>query len=310
MVQPFTELERAGWIQGQLDYATPNTIEMERCKPDSIILQCRYMASTIRDIERVKTFSNARRIYEIDDYIIDVPKKNAHSRNMPQNMRELVSRGISLCDRVVVSTQPLADALSSMHDDIRVVPNMLAMHMWSDLKSHRQTTLKPRVGWAGGTSHQGDLELLAEVVRELADEVDWVFFGMCPEVLRPYVKEYHTGIAMSLYPQKLASLNLDLALAPLESNLFNDCKSNLRLLEYGACGFPVVCADTKAYQGYLPCTRVAGNSTQAWLEAIRMHLDDPQASYRQGDALREVVLRDFMLTPDKLQHWANAWLAD
>ncbi|UVL63149.1 glycosyltransferase [Pseudomonas sp. B21-032] len=310
VVQPFTELERAGWIQGQLDYATPNTIEMERCKPDSIILQCRYMASTIRDIERVKTFSSARRIYEIDDYIIDVPKKNAHSRNMPQNMHELVSRGISLCDRVVVSTQPLADALSSMHHDIRVVPNMLAMHMWSDLKSHRQTTLKPRVGWAGGTSHQGDLELLAEVVRELADEVDWVFFGMCPEVLRPYVKEYHTGIAMSLYPQKLASLNLDLALAPLETNLFNDCKSNLRLLEYGACGFPVVCSDTKAYQGYLPCTRVAGNSTQAWLEAIRMHLDDPQASYRQGDALREVVLRDFMLTPDKLQHWANAWLAD
>ncbi|MBF4207561.1 glycosyltransferase [Pseudomonas donghuensis] len=310
VAQPFTELERAGWIQGQLDYATPNTIELERCKPDSIILQCRYMATSSRQIEHIKEFSNARRIYEIDDYIIDVPQKNAHRRNMPENIRELVSFGIALCDRVVVSTQPLADALSSLHHDIRVVPNMLATQMWSGLQSHRQTSLKPRVGWAGGTSHRGDLELLADVVKELANEVDWVFFGMCPDVLRPYVKEFHTGIAMSLYPQKLASLNLDLALAPLESNLFNDCKSNLRLLEYGACGFPVVCADTKAYQGYLPCTRVIGNTTQAWLEAIRMHLADPQASYRQGDALREVVLRDFMLTPDKLQPWANAWLAD
>ncbi|MGH8482996.1 MAG: glycosyltransferase, partial [Pseudomonas sp.] len=115
---------------------------------------------------------------------------------------------------------------------------------------------------------------------------------------------------LALYPQKLASLDLDLALAPLEVNLFNDCKSNLRLLEYGACGFPVICTDTKAYQGYLPCTRVISNSTGEWIDAIRMHLADPAASYRQGDALREAVMRDYVLTEHNLQHWANAWLAD
>ncbi|WP_433886507.1 glycosyltransferase [Pseudomonas vranovensis] len=310
VAQPFTELENAGWIQGQMDYGTPSTIALGRHEPDVIILQCRYMPQSLKDFDRIKRFSNARRIYEIDDYIIDVPKKNAHSRNMPDNMREMVSRGISMCDRVVVSTAPLAEALSSMHHDIRVVPNMLASHLWTGLQSRRQTSVKPRVGWAGGTSHRGDLELIVDVVRELADQVDWVFFGMCPDLLRPYIKEFHSGIALAYYPQKLASLNLDLAVAPLESNLFNDCKSNLRLLEYGACGFPVVCADTKAYQGYLPCTRVIGNSPQAWLEAIRMHLADPKASYRMGDELREVVLRDYVLTQDNLQHWANAWLAD
>jgi len=99
-------------------------------------------------------------------------------------------------------------------------------------------------------------------------------------------------------------------LAPLEQNLFNDCKSNLRLLEYGACGFPVICTDTKAYAGYLPCTRVRDNTSSHWLDAIRMHLSDPLASYRQGDALREAVLRDYVLNDHHLQHWANAWLAD
>ncbi|MGH8438746.1 MAG: glycosyltransferase [Pseudomonas sp.] len=310
VTQPFTELERAGWIQGRINYSTPGTIEVERDKPDTIILQCRYMSSSIEEFERIKRFSNARRVYEIDDYILEVPKKNDHARKMPSNMRELVTRGIALCDRLVVSTQPLADALSNMHRDIRVVPNMLAPHLWLGLQSRRQTSLKPRVGWAGGTSHRGDLELIADVVKELANEVDWVFFGMCPDALRPYVKEFHSGVQLEIYPQKLASLDLDLALAPLETNLFNDCKSNLRLLEYGACGFPVICADTKAYQGYLPCTRVVGNTPQAWLDAIRMHLADPQASYRQGDQLREAVLRDYVLTRDNLQHWANAWLAD
>ena len=308
--QPFQELERAGWIQGRLNYMLPSPIELERSQPDVIILQCRYTTGSLEEMARIKRLFSARRIYEIDDYIIDVPERNEHRRNMPGNMREMVSRGIALCDRLVVSTEPLADALSDMHHDIRVVPNMLCGSLWGGLKGRRQTSARPRVGWAGGTSHRGDLELLADVVRTLANEVDWVFFGMCPDVLRPYIKEFHAGVQLHLYPQKLASLNLDLALAPLEQNLFNDCKSNLRLLEYGACGFPVVCADTKAYQGYLPCTRVVGNSSRAWLEAIRMHLADPQASYRQGDELRETVLRDYVLTQDKLQHWANAWLAD
>ncbi|MEG0860207.1 MAG: glycosyltransferase [Pseudomonas sp.] len=310
VAQPFAELELAGWIQGRVDYASPGLIELEREKPDVMILQCRYTQGNINDMAQYKRFSNARRIYELDDYIIEPSKKNDHARNMPSNMRELVSKAIALCDRVVVSTEPLADALSSMHSDIRVVPNMLAAALWTGLASERQSSARPRVGWAGGTSHRGDLELLLEVIKTLADQVDWVFFGMCPDVLRPYVKEFHPGISFAQYPRKLASLNLDLALAPLEQNLFNDCKSNLRLLEYGACGFPVICTDTKAYAGYLPCTRVRENTTEQWLEAIRMHLGDPLASYRQGDALREAVLRDYVLNEHHLQHWANAWLAD
>ncbi|MBC3437632.1 glycosyltransferase [Pseudomonas sp. BW16M2] len=310
VVQPFTELEQRGWIQGRINYSTPGLIELERERPDVLILQCRYMPHSIRELSQLKRYSGARRIYELDDYVIEPSQKNDHVRNLPGNIRELVREGVGLCDRVVVSTEPLADALSSMHDDIRIVPNMLSAPLWTGLTSERQTSARPRVGWAGGTSHRGDLELLLEVIKTLANEVDWVFFGMCPEMLRPYVKEFHPGISFADYPRKLASLNLDLALAPLEQNLFNDCKSNLRLLEYGACGFPVICTDTKAYAGYLPCTRVKDNSSGQWLEAIRMHLADPQASYRQGDALREAVLRDYLLTPHHLQHWANAWLAD
>ncbi|MGE8323465.1 MAG: glycosyltransferase family protein, partial [Pseudomonas sp.] len=210
----------------------------------------------------------------------------------------------------VVNEQALADALSSMHSDFRVVPNMLNPQAWLGLRSHRGTSTKPRVGWGGGTSHSGDLEIISEAVRELADEVHWVFFGMCPDELRPYIHEFHPVVSLAKYPAKLASLNLDLALAPLEFHIFNDCKSNLRLLEYGACGYPVICTDTEAYRGYLPCTRVLGNSTKEWVEAIRSHLADPQASYRMGDELREAVLRDYMLHDDNLRHWEWGWLAD
>lgn len=139
--------------------------------------------------------------------------------------------------------------------------------------------------------------------------MEWVFFGMCPERIRPYIHEFHGGVPIEQYPALLASLDLDLALAPLEPNLFNECKSNLRLLEYGACGFPVICTDAVCYRGDLPVTRVK-NRFKDWLDAVRMHLADLDATARQGDALRERVLGEWMLKGENLQRWRSAWLPD
>ena len=310
VAQPFRALEAAGQVIGSIAYESPSIVQLARMDPDAVVLQLRHSAGAVQEIERMTRFSNARRIFEIDDYVLSTPKNNAHARNKAADIEQHLRECIGLCDRLVVSTEALGEALSSMHRDIRVVPNMLAPHLWLGLQSVRGASTKPRVGWGGGTSHGGDLEIIAEVVRALANDVEWVFFGMCPESLRPYIHEFHPVIGLQDYPGKLASLNLDLALAPLEFHIFNDCKSNLRLLEYGACGYPVICSDTRAYQGDLPCTRVVSNSTQEWLQAIRMHLDDPQASYQLGDALREAVLRDYVLRDDNLQHWEWGWLAD
>jgi glycosyltransferase involved in cell wall biosynthesis len=310
VVQPLEELEAAGRIVSRVAYETPTLVQIERSRPDVVILQGRYFENAIREAVDLKRYFNSRLIFELDDLVTNVPKKNDHARDLPPTVADSIQKVIAQCDRVVVSTEPLADALAGMHQDIRVVPNMLATELWSNLHSKRRTSRKPRVGWGGGTSHRGDLELIADVVRLLADEVEWVFFGMCPDILRPYVHEFHGVIGLSVYPAKLASLNLDLALAPLEFHPFNDCKSNLRLLEYGACGYPVICSNTAAYGGYLPCTRVLTNSTAEWLEAIRMHLADPEASYRMGDELKRTVMRDYMLRADNVQHWASAWLGD
>ncbi|PWB33553.1 glycosyl transferase family 2 [Pseudomonas sp. SDI] len=310
VIQPLVELEAAGWVTEQQFFEIPTSVELERSSPDVVVLQGRYTEGFVKEIERLKTYSKGFCIYELDDYVIKVPKKNGHLKHTPRDLEGSLRRGIARCDRLVVSTQPLADALADTHHDIRVVPNMLAERLWTHLRSQRRTSRKPRIGWGGGTSHTGDLEVIAEVVKTLAHEVEWVFFGMCPPELRPYLHEFHPPVALELYPAKLASLNLDLALAPLEYHIFNDCKSNLRLLEYGACGYPVIVTDTAAYRGYLPCTRIKRNTTEEWLEAIRMHLADPDASYRMGDRLREEVLRDYVLRADNCQHWYTGWMPD
>ncbi|MDU9389173.1 glycosyltransferase [Pseudomonas sp. zfem002] len=308
VIKPLTELEAAGWVTQQQYFEIPSNVELARSAPDVAILQGRYTEGFIKEIERLKTYSKGFVIYELDDYVIKVPKKNGHLKHTPRDLEGSLRRGIARCDRLVVSTEPLADALSDTHHDIRVLPNMLAEELWVGRRAQRRTSSKPRVGWGGGTSHTGDLEVIAEVIKTLANEVEWIFFGMCPPALRPYIHEFHPPVGLGAYPAKLSSLNLDLALAPLEFHIFNDCKSNLRLLEYGACGYPVIVTDTAAYRGYLPCTRVKSNSTEEWLEAIRMHLADPEASYRMGDQLHDEVMRNYVLRPEHVQVWYDGWM--
>src|SRR5690606_24915032 len=176
-------------------------------------------------------FSRVFKVAELDDYLPNVPLKSIHRGQLPNDVRKTMRAALKLMDRLVVSTDPLAEVLRDLHPDIRVSRNRLPVDWWGELSGRRRQGRRPRVGWAGGSSHRGDLEMVADVVQALAGEVEWVFMGMCPGRLRPYVHEFHPGVAIEDYPARLASLDLDLAIAPLEDNQFNRCKSNLRVLE-------------------------------------------------------------------------------
>ena len=310
VIQPLDALRAAGRADGALTYGVPQLMHLERYAPDSLVLQRPLSQESLAAAQRIHAFSQAFKVYELDDYLPNLPVRSVHRAQMPKDIVRALRKGLGYVDRFVVSTDVLAHELRDFHSEIQVVRNRLDLGWWGNLPvSQRRTSARPRVGWAGGAGHTGDLELIADVVKALADEVDWVFFGLCPERLRPYVKEFHPGVRIDLYPAALARLNLDLALAPLEDNLFNACKSNLRLLEYGICGVPVVCSDLACYRDDLPVTRVR-NRFRDWVEAIRMHLHDLDATAQAGDALREAVRRDWMLDEQALDTWQQAWLAD
>nr|WP_260679725.1 glycosyltransferase [Pseudomonas mendocina] len=310
VIQPFQAQQNAGLLDGTLATSLMPPEDVQRLDPDVLLFQRQVSAPQLEHMARLKRFSHAFKVYELDDYLPNLPLKNLHREHMPRDILKSLRRGLGLVDRFVVSTEALAEAFAGLHSDIRVVANRLPPQWWDGLRGQRVRGGKPRVGWAGGSGHTGDLALIADVVRELADEVEWVFFGMCPDNIRPYVHEFHPGVGIERYPAALARLNLDLALAPVEQNLFNECKSNLRLLEYGACGFPVICSDIRCYQGDgLPVTRVK-NRFKDWVDAIRMHLSDLDASAHLGDELQAQVRRDWMLEGGNLEAWRKAWLPD
>ncbi|MDP2808965.1 MAG: glycosyltransferase [Rhodocyclaceae bacterium] len=303
---PMRALIEAGRVQGWTDYHFFEPVEIAPLELDAVILQRQTTDEQIATMERHHRHTKALKVFELDDLLIQLPGRSIHRTHIPSDVVDRLRRAVPLCDRFVVSTEPLAEAYRGLNGDIRVVKNTLERSRWGDLKPLRRQSAKPRVGWVGGIGHTGDLEMIADVVRELANEVDWVFMGMCPDALRPFIREYHNGVHFEQYPARVAALNLDLALAPLEINPFNEAKSHLRILEYGILGYPVVCSDIFPYQGDFPVTRVR-NRTNDWIGAIRGHLADMDATAKMGDDLKRVIERDWMIE-DHLDVWLAAWL--
>ncbi len=286
----------------------PSVPELARAKPTVLFLQNAFTEFHIEHLEDYAEFlPDVFRVFGQDDIVFSVPQKSAARKHFGKDTKARVRKAVSLCHRAIVTTEPIAEAMRGMVDDIRVMPNYLERSRWGDLQPPRNERRKLRVGWAGAQQHQGDLEFILPVVEATANEVDWIFMGMCPPKLRYHVAEAHPAVAFDEYPAELAKLDLDLAIAPLELNRFNAAKSNLRLLEYGAVGYPVIATDILPYQG-APVTRVP-NNPQAWIKAIREHIHELEATRTAGERLRQWVLSDWMLD-QHLGEWLRALLPD
>ena len=308
---PLRQIAKAGLAQ--TDCTTPykvnqqrivNLAELARTGANTVISHAGIANNALKALKDYKEYLDVFSVFTLDDLITAVPDGNNFKRNVPPEPRKRLREALSYSDRLIVTTEPLADFCRDMIDDIKIIPNSLEDELWLPLSSIRGVSNKPRVGWAGAQQHADDLAFIVDVVKETANEVDWVFFGMCPAEIKDYIAEEHQFLlSFNDYVEKLASLNLDLAIAPLALHPFNEAKSNLRLLEYGVFGWPVICTDIYPYQN-APVKRVQ-NKKEAWIAAIRERINDLDAAYKEGDELRKWVLDNYMLS-NQLDKWANA----
>lgn len=286
-------LENHALAKTLLPLAPPSIGEMARIAPTTLILQQTITPAAQEWLERLRKATGQFTVFVLDDFL-----PADHHTDLQATLRHV--------DRVVVSSNALAESCAAWHKEILVVSPGLSPFMWGKLNVQRNSGVKPRIGWVGDSSTASDLDIIHSVVRQLADRVDWVVMGYCPPSLRQYVAEYHAGTSFAHYPQALASLKLDVVVEPLADTARNRHRSSVRLLEFGACGYPVICSDIPGMQTPEPVTRVK-NSAKSWTEAITKHLDKVLAA-RQADNLHSWVHNEGLLTEASLRKRLDVWV--
>ncbi|MDA8154373.1 MAG: glycosyltransferase [Acidithiobacillus sp.] len=304
ILSPARALFRAGRVQTMETMQLLTPPEMLQSAPDSVIFQLQMEDHQARGIQQWMDYCpDTLRVFEVDDLVIHLPMKNAHRPHIHPDIIKRLRNTAKRMDRMVVTTDYLAEQYQGWNQDIRVVPNFIERARWGGLSTQIVPGARPRVGWVGGISHQGDLEIIQDVVKATYRDIDWVFMGMCPESMRPYVT-FVPPVPFDQYPQKVASLGLELALAPLEMHPFNMAKSHLRILEMGILGIPVLATDILPYQGF-PISRVKNRYTD-WIGAVRDLVADREALRSAGETLRAHIGQHWILE-DRLDLWESAW---
>lgn len=247
-------------------------VAREAAEFDVVVFQIDHSPRTIGLVRALQAIGK-KCVFEIDDAFDAMEDWHSFADQYKRDEeRALVVQMMQVCDAVVVSTDWLRDRYAKHAKRIEVVPNMIPLADWPKAKP---TGRGFRVLWAGSPSHSGDLKVVAAALSRFAaahEDATLVFFGRQPVDLeaRPSQIEVHDFVEFKDYPLRLADLAADVAIAPLADVPFNHAKSNVKLLEYWATGYPVVASCVGPYASTIVSGRngILCEDEQDWTAAL------------------------------------------
>jgi len=234
--------------------------------------------------------------YDIDDVMHkdDIPKYNS-GWEAYQNDQYMINieQIMNLCDYITVTTEEIKQYYHKRFNvpsqNILVVPNYLPRWWIGEgynldriaARYDQNITTKPRIGFACSITHfdifnrndgVDDFSHINDFIRSTVDKYQWVFVGGHPKQLEDLIAdkkiEAYSGFDILNYPAFFNNLNIDVVVAPLQNNVFNRCKSNIKFLEMSALGIPCICQNIEAYRRYTDLLFDTANDLQNKIDDI------------------------------------------
>lgn len=277
-VVPYRALQALGHDVTFSDYAPkpgsemPDVLSVQRVVSPRLVDELRYLR---------ETYPAMRIIHETDDnFSALLPTNPSYPTQRPgTSEHKAMEAAMRLADACVVSTLPLATECRRYNERQFVCPNAFddaIVDRWLP----RAFPLEPkvpnqvRIAWAGSATHKADLEMIRkplESVMRLHPQVRLVLAGAdyrdaFSRDLWPRMEFAGATVATRTYTaadvaspslpsvryyRLLDSLDADIGIAPIEQTLFNDCKSDLKLMEFGLMGIPAVASRFGPYRRYM-----------------------------------------------------------
>lgn len=286
-------------------------ISTEICAADSdeadvVIFQRACISRSLTEVRRRADDGKAS-IVDLDDLIHDIPDynpaKEAVRLERQAETYEAIARYATL---LTYSTAPLERIYRSYLSEVypkhefrsAVLPLFIDPEAWmivhpSPLYARHDAVV---IGWEGSGTHAGDLAVVAPALKIIMEQNRHVWFAL-GQCTRPEFKGPLSALPRERCIEFLwdgfVHLGLrytsmfDIGIAPLAENMFNRCKSDLKLLTYGLAGVPCVATDLDPYE----CcpNRVVRNDPNQWVRVLQRLIDDEVERKAQGEHTRRWV---------------------
>jgi O-antigen biosynthesis protein len=185
-------------------------------------------------------------------------------------------------DCVWFSTKNLADLYRSDCRAQAVIPNRLDPRLWVNYrKRDRVPAFVPpyKLLYMGTATHDADFEAVLPALDALYEKAPGSFDLTVIGALRnPPQRKWLRILSLpkgfSKYPYfcrwLIGQNEYDIGLAPLVDNEFNECKSDIKFLDYSALGVPTVCSRVSAYKAVIDSGLVVSceNTKEDWTQTL------------------------------------------
>lgn len=224
-------------------------------------------------------------VYEVDDLLFDIPKYNYFANEYYEKQKEFCIKNIQAALHCTTSTNFLKKQLQKYNPNVTVFPNYLPKYLWHSINKFKDNKHKKlKILWAGSSTHfsdkiniKNDLDIVCDAFFKTYNKYEWVFFGSVPPRIQQSGKpfSFFSWKTNSEYPRFIKNLDIDIAIGSLVENDFNKAKSNIKRLEYTACGFAGIYASFPGSPYEDATCTYKYNNVDELLEKIQM-LEDPK----------------------------------
>ncbi len=240
--------------------------------------------------------------YDLDELLTDLPADNPHIAEY-ERCRKYICDSIRRATAVIVPSYALAGAFGEYNRNIVVLPTLIEDTLWNFPTRDRKSPVV--IGYAGTPIDNADLESIAEALEKISvkygPRVSFRFPGYATERLcaLPGSSLLRFGATYESYAQTLQRAAIDIGLAPLTDNPFNRCKSNIKWLEYSACGIAGIYANLPPYASCIDHGKtglLVSSNPETWVDAISKLIDGPDYRATIARQARETVLSHYSVS--------------
>ena len=263
--------------------------------------------------------------YDTDDLLTNLYKGHRlYDVYQERKLDELTKVLYYNADLVTVTQAKFAHRISEFcSGTLAVIKNAIDFDLpcWNLPRQYRTKSKQPcRIGWVGGIHHEQDVKQIRGLGLSLngkvgPEKVYWQFFGRPPltpdvdpndwqqnvwdeyqRLLTGGTKHRNWSVYNAMPSDRYGAFyrDIDVAIAPLEWNDFNDSKSEIKLMEAGRYGLPLVATDCGCYDeviengvtGYLISKE---NKIGDWVKALSKCIKDPKHAREMGKNLSDIV---------------------
>lgn len=323
-VTPYGLLAQNGYIELETT-SGQNPAVIDNLRHYDAVVFARADSPAASLLLREAKLAGLRVVFDIDDNLIllppSIPAYSAwHERGTTRITPRLwyLKRNIRLADVLTVSTEALGRQLCNGEphnfrgrNDFILLPNQILASDW-DVAPAEKPPGEIWVTWWGIYNHWDDWRDIAPFIEAAIarrPNVRLVILGM-PEAahLFPALRKTDQLIVgdfvapSDLAPYRAILKASDVALAPTSPCPFNESKSDLKMLQYGAAGLPVIASKT-TYDGWQDYATILEHP-RSWGLALERILDDLPAA--KVEARR---LHDFVMSHRTYEANYTRWLA-